>query len=71
MKKFCIIIFLNSLSDIFTLACIIVAASSPTVYLSCGFLDVRAPSITFATSSGGDDLFSIIDLKSSLYLLNQ
>ncbi len=35
------------------------------MYLSCGFLDVMACSITFATSSGGDDddAFSIIDLK--------
>jgi hypothetical protein len=53
------------LSGIFILACIIAAASLPIVYLSCGFSDVMACSITFATSSGGDydDAFSIIDLK--------
>ena len=33
------------------------------MYLSCGFSEVRACSITLATSSGGDDAFSIIDLK--------
>jgi len=52
-------------SDILILACIIVV---PTMYLSCGFSDVTACSITFATSSGGEDndTFSILDLNDSL-----
>jgi len=65
-EKFFKIIFRNSLSGMFSLACIKLAASSPTEYLSRGFLDVTACSITLATSSGeDDDSLSIIDLKLS------
>src|SRR6476469_6988924 len=65
-EKFFIIIFRNSLSGMFFLACIKLAASSPTEYLSCGFSEVTACSVTLATSSGGDDnSLSIIDLKLS------
>src|SRR4051795_9915259 len=64
-RNCCFIKFPNSSSDMVLFACIMAAASLPAVYLSCGFSDVTACSMVFATSSGGedDDALSIIDLK--------
>lgn len=61
IEKFCITIFLNSLSDMFIFACISLAASSPTVYLNCGLSVVTACNITETCSD--DEACSIRELK--------